>query len=267
MNLVIKPWESLYRQRRLIELMVRRDLVGRYKGSMAGAVWTIVNPLALLLIYWFVFSVIFRVRFGPDGQPVNFLLYVVAGLLPWMAFSEALVRSNTCIVENPNLVKKVVFPLEVLPVNHSLVGSLHSLVGIMILIALAIGVRGTLPWTIVLLPLVALPQLLFTIGIGWFLASLGVFLRDLSHVIGLILTFWMFSTPIVYPENLVPPTLVTLLHLNPFTAIVSGYRSVLLEGALPEWRAWLYLVGVSLLTFFLGYAWSTRTRKGFADVL
>ncbi len=267
MSLLGYPWQQLYRQRKLIQLMVKRDLVGRYKGSFAGLLWTVLNPLALLFVYWFVFAVIFRVRFGTDGRPINFVYYVVAGLLPWMAFSEALIRSNTCVVENVNLVKKVVFPLEILPANHTVASYINSLVGILLLIFLALGSRGTLPWTIVLLPLVVLPQLLLTAGIGWFLASLGVFIRDINHVIGLVLTIWMFLTPIVYPESLVPSALRPILHLNPFTAIVVGYRNILLDGVLPPTGQWLYLLGVSVVTFFLGFYWFVRTKKAFADVI
>ncbi len=262
-----QPWRELYRKRKLIQLMVNRDLVGRYKGSFAGLLWTVANPLALLFIYWFVFSVIFRVRFGSDGKPINFVLYVIAGLLPWMAFSEALVRSNSTILENTNLVKKVVFPLEVLPVNHVLSAFANSLVGILLLILLEVVSRGVLPWTFVLLPLVVLPQLLLTAGIGWFLASLGVFIRDINHIIGLVLTIWMFLTPIVYPESLVPPRLLHVTRMNPFTPVVNGYRSVMLEGAIPAPGQWLYLLAVSLVIFFLGYYWFVRTKKAFADVL
>lgn len=267
MNLLGRPWQNLYRQRKLIQLMVRRDLVGRYKGSFAGLLWTVVNPLALLFIYWFVFSVILRVRFGASGKPIDFVFYILAGLLPWMAFAEALIRSNTCILENPNLVKKVVFPLEVLPVNATLSGGINSLVGIVLLILLVLGNRGTIPWTLVLLPLIILPQLLLTAGFGWFLASLGVFIRDINHIIGLVLTVWMFLCPIVYPQSLVPDSLLPLMRLNPFMAVVEGYRSVLLDGTPPALLQWLYLLGASLLTFFLGYYWFIRTKKAFADVI
>jgi lipopolysaccharide transport system permease protein len=267
MNLLGRPWQHLYQQRRLIQLMAKRDIVGRYKGSFAGLLWTIVNPLALLFIYWFVFSVIFRVRFGADGKPINFVLYVVAGLLPWIAFSEALARSNTCVVENPNLVKKVVFPLEVLPVNCAFASCFNSLVGILALILLASGIRGGIPWTVFLLPLIILPQLLLTAGIGWLLASLGVFIRDINHVISLVLTIWMFVTPIVYPETLVPSALRPILRLNPFTAVVNSYRNVLLDGTLPAAGQWLYLLVVSLVMFFVGFYWFVGTKRAFADVI
>lgn len=267
MNRLWEPLQGLYCRRKLIQLMVKRDLLGRYKGSFAGVLWTVVNPLALLFIYWFVFSVILRVRIGPNGKPIDFVFYILAGLLPWMAFSEALIRSNTCILENVNLVKKVVFPLEILPVNKTLSSCINSLVGVLLLILLVLGNRGSVPWTVILLPAVILPQLLLTVGFGWFLAGLGVFIRDTNHVIGLVLTVWMFLCPIVYPENMVPKPLLRWFRLNPFLPVVTGYRSVLLDGTLPDACPWLCLLGISLLIFFLGYFWFIRTKKAFADVV
>jgi lipopolysaccharide transport system permease protein len=262
-----EPWQGLYCRRKLIQLMVKRDLLGRYKGSFAGTLWTVVNPLALLFIYWFVFSVILRVRIGPNGKPIDFVFYILAGLLPWMAFSEALIRSNTCILENSNLVKKVVFPLEILPVIRTLSSGINSLVGVLLLIILVLGSRGSVPWTVILLPAVLLPQLLLTVGFGWFLAGLGVFVRDTNHSIGLVLTVWMFLCPIVYPESMVPRGLLSWFRFNPFLPVVNGYRSVLLDGTLPDAYLYLYLVGISLLIFFLGYSWFSRTKKAFADVV
>lgn len=267
MNRLWEPWQGLYRRRKLIQLMVKRDLLGRYKGSFAGPLWTVANPLALLFIYWLVFSVILRVRIGPNGKPIDFVFYILAGLLPWMAFSEALIRSNTCILENTNLVKKVVFPLEILPVNATLSSGINSLIGVLLLILLLLSSRGSLPWTVILLPIILLPQLLLTIGFGWFLAGLGVFVRDTNHMIGLVLTVWMFLCPIVYPESLVPKALMSWFRLNPFLPVVTGYRSVLLEGTLPQAYPWLFLLGTSLLIFFLGYFWFVRAKRAFADVV
>jgi lipopolysaccharide transport system permease protein len=267
MSRLWEPLQGLYRCRKLIQLMVKRDLLGRYKGSFAGALWTVVHPLALLFIYWFVFSVILRVRIAPASRPIDFVFYILAGLLPWMAFSEALIRSNTCILENPNLVKKVVFPLEVLPVNTTLSSGINSLVGILLLILLLLGSRGSVPWTVILLPVILLPQLLLTVGFGWFLAGLGVFVRDTNHIIGLVLTVWMFLCPIVYPESMVPKALLPWFRINPFLPVVTGYRNVLLKGTPPDAYPWLYLLGISLLVFFLGYFWFIRTKKAFADVV
>ncbi len=267
MKMVWAPLQGLYCRRKLIQLMVKRDLLGRYKGSFAGPLWTVVNPLALLFIYWLVFSEILKVRVSPNSKPIDFVFYVLAGLLPWMAFSEALIRSNTCILENTNLVKKVVFPLEILPVNAALSSGINSLVGVFLLILLILGSRGSVPWTVVLLPMILLPQLLLTIGFGWFLAGLGVFVRDTNHMIGLVLTVWMFLCPIVYPESMVPKALLPWFRINPFLPVVTGYRNVLLNKTPPDPFPWLYLFGVSLIIFFLGYFWFIRTKKAFADVV
>ena len=246
--------------------MVKRDLLGRYKGSFAGILWAVFNPLALLLTYWLVFSVILKVP-SPTGKSIDFVFFILSGLLPWMAFSESLIRSNTCILENANLVKKVVFPLETLPVIRTLSSGINSLVGVLLLMILLLGSRGSLPWTVILLPAILLPQLLLTVGFGWFLASLGVFVRDTNTIIGLGLTVWMFLCPIVYPQSMVPKGLVPWFRLNPFLPIVSGYRSVLLDGTIPGAKSLLFLVGISLLIFFLGYFWFIRTKRAFADVV
>jgi lipopolysaccharide transport system permease protein len=267
MNKLREPLQALYRFRRLIQLMVKRDVLGRYRGSFAGVLWTVIHPLALLFVYWLVFSVILRVRIGPDTQPIDYVFYILAGLLPWMAFSEALTRSNTCILESPNLVKKVVFPLEILPVNATVSGAINSLVGVLLLILLVLGSRGTIPWTVILLPVILLPQMLLTVGFGWFLASLGVFIRDTNHILGLLLTIWMFLCPIVYPESMVPKGLLPWFRINPFLPVVTGYRNVILNGTPPDPYPWLYLLGISLMMFFLGYFWFIRTKKAFADVM
>ncbi|HLY62713.1 MAG TPA: ABC transporter permease [Terriglobia bacterium] len=266
---MIKVWEplqGLYRYRKLIRLMVKRDLLGRYKGSFAGILWTVLNPLALLLTYWLVFSVILKVP-SPTGRSIDFVFFILSGLLPWIAFSESLIRSNTCILENANLVKKVVFPLETLPVIRTLSSGVNSLVGVLLLMILLLGSRGSLPWTVILLPAIFLPQLLLTVGFGWFLASLGVFVRDTNTIIGLVLTVWMFLCPIVYPQSMVPKGLVPWFRLNPFLPIVSGYRNVLIDGTIPGVKSMLFLIGISFLIFFLGYFWFIRTKRAFADVV
>jgi len=246
--------------------MVKRDLLGRYKGSFAGILWTVLNPLALLLTYWLVFSVILKVP-SPTGRSIDFVFFILSGLLPWIAFSESLIRSNTCILENANLVKKVVFPLETLPVIRTLSSGVNSLVGVLLLMILLLGSRGSLPWTVILLPAIFLPQLLLTVGFGWFLASLGVFVRDTNTIIGLVLTVWMFLCPIVYPQSMVPKGLVPWFRLNPFLPIVSGYRNVLIDGTIPGVKSMLFLIGISFLIFFLGYFWFIRTKRAFADVV
>jgi homopolymeric O-antigen transport system permease protein len=266
-NILWEPLQGIYRRRKLIQLMVKREVLGRYKGSFAGALWTVAHPLALLFIYWLVFSVILRVRVAPNSRPIDYVFYILAGLLPWMAFSEALIRSNTCILENPNLVKKVVFPLEILPVNTTLASGINSLVGVLLLILLVLVSRGGIPWTVILLPLVLFPQWLLTVGFGWFLASVGVFVRDTNHLIGLALTVWMFLCPIVYPENMVPKGLLPWFRLNPFLPVVTGYRNVLLSKKPPDLYPWLYLLGFSGAIFFLGYFWFIRSKKAFADVV
>ncbi len=257
----------LAQHRHLIRVMVGRDLALRYRGSIFGIFWSLLNPLAMLALYTFVFSVILKVKFGVNGGTSAFALYLFCGMLPWLAFSEGVSRSTSVIIENTNLVKKVVFPLEILPLNVVLAAVVTQGIGTLVLLA-AVLIKGVpISWTWLLAPLLLIPQLCWTLGIGWLLASMGVFVRDVGQFIGLALTAWMFMTPIMYPETMIPAKYQALMNLNPLAVIIHGYRKFILEGQLPSWRPILFTTVLGALVFLLGYAWFLKTKKGFADVL
>lgn len=262
-----KALTSLRHHQHLIRMMVRRELAARYRGTVMGVFWSILHPLALLGLYTFVFSVILKVRFGSDGSTTTFALYLFCGMLPWLAFSEGVARSTSVILENANLVKKVVFPLEILPLNVVASALVTQAVGTLVLLAAALlkGVEPT--WFWLLAPLLVIPQFLWTLGLGWFLASLGVYLRDVGQFIGLALTAWMFVTPIMYAETLIPAKYHTLMLLNPLATLIHGYRMLILEGQLPAFRPLAFTSLVGACVFLAGYAWFKKTQKGFADVL
>ena len=199
------PVLTIWRNRGLIRVMVRRDILGRYRGSFGGAFWTLINPLLLMLTYFFVFGVVLRSRFGQDQSRSGFALYFLAGMLPWLAFSEAAGRAPGVMLEHRNFVKKLVFAVETLPVNLVAAGLVSELFAVVLFCGFLLAVRGGVPPSVVWLPALLIPQVLFTAGVSWFLAALGVFVRDLGQVMGFVLTIWFFVTPICYPETSLPP--------------------------------------------------------------
>jgi lipopolysaccharide transport system permease protein len=247
--------------------MVRRDILGRYRGSFGGVFWTVINPLLLMLTYFFVFGVVLRARFGADQSRSGFALYFLAGMLPWLAFSEAAGRAASVMLEHRNFVKKLVFAVETLPFNLVVAGLVSECFAIVLFAVFLLATRGSVPASIVWLPLLLVPQILFTAGVSWFLAALGVFVRDLSQVIGFLLTLWFFLTPICYPETSLPPEFAAAFTKNPIYVLVRGYRAVLLENHAPAWgplwKFWLLAAAV----FVIGHAWFYKLRKSFPDIL
>jgi len=264
------PIRTIWRNRGLIRVMVRRDILGRYRGSFAGVFWTLINPLLLMLTYFFVFGMVLRSRVEGDPSRAGFGLYFLAGLLPWLAVSEALGRAPSVILEHRNFVKKLVFAVETLPVNLAASGLVSEFFAVLIFTAFLLALRGGIPLEALWLPALAVPQILFTLGLSWFLAALGAFVRDLGQVTGFLLTIWFFLTPICYPESslaALPHFATLVLSKNPMTVLVRGYRAVLLHHQAPAlgslWKFWL----LSAAVFFLGHAWFHKLQKSFAEVL
>ncbi len=262
-----RPFQTIWHNRSLIRAMVRRDILGRYRGSFGGIFWTVLNPLLLMLTYYFVFGIVLRARFGADPSRSGFVLYFLAGMLPWLAFSEAAGRAPVVMLEHRNFIKKLVFPVETLPVNLVSAGLVTEAFAVILFAAFVFVARGALPATVLWLPALLIPQVLFTLGLCWFLAGLGVFVRDLGQVIGFLLTLWFFLTPICYPEASLPPEAIAVLSKNPILVLVRGYRSIFLESDAPAfsslWKLWL----LSGATFILGHAWFYKLRRSFADII
>jgi lipopolysaccharide transport system permease protein len=260
---------SLWRNRQLILQMVKRDVIGRYKGSVMGVMWSFFNPMFLLIIYTFVFSVVFKARWGgdiPESKSAYAILLFV-GMIVHSLFAESLNRSPLLINSNVNYVKKIVFPLEILTVVVACAALFHALISMLVLLVVIVVVNGFLQWTIVFLPLVLLPLLILTLGVSWILASLGVFLRDIAQTIGLMMTVLMFASPVFYPLTALPENIRPWLILNPLTFIIEQARAVLIFGQIPDWVGLAIYSLVSIVIAWIGYAWFQKTRKGFADVL
>ncbi len=258
---------ELWQQRHLLGLMVRRDCIGRYKGSLLGLLWPLINPLGHLLLYTFLFSIVLKVKFGASGSTSNFALYLMAGLLPWGAFAEALARSSTVILEHPNLVKRVVFPLQILPLVTVLSALVTEAIAFLILLAGVLLYNHGLPPSLFFLPLIITSQILLTAGISWFVASLSVYIRDIRHLMALGLSAWMYGTPIVYPATALPEKIQFILWLNPMAGIVMDYRRVVLEGLAPDWQHYGVYTAVALVVCIIGFSFFEATKKSFADVM
>jgi lipopolysaccharide transport system permease protein len=263
----IYPVQTVVRNRKLITSMVRRDISARYRGSFGGAMWTFLNPLLLMATYFFVFGVVLKTRFGADTSRSGFVLYFLAGMLPWLPFSEAVGRSPHVILEHRNFVKKLVFPLETLPINLVISGVVTEVFALLIFMAGLLIARGAVPGSVVWLPVLIVPQLLLTVGLCWFLAALGVFVRDLGQIIGFLLTLWFFLTPICYSETAMPAAAMKILAVNPIFVLVHGYRAIFLEDHAPDLESLIVLAAVSIVISVGGYAWFHRLRKSFADVI
>lgn len=261
--------QSLWRHRQLVWQMSKREVVGRYRGSMAGLAWSFFNPIFMLLVYTFVFSVVFESRWeeGIEGGRGNFAVILFAGLLVHGLFAECVNRAPSLVLNNANYVKKVVFPLEILPWATLVSALFHTAISILVLLVAEWVIVGGIPWTVVLLPLVLLPFVVGIMGVSWMLASLGVYLRDVAQITGMLTSVLLFMSPVFYPLSKLPQQFQPWLLLNPLAFIIEQTRQVLVFGKLPDWGGLLVYSLIACLIAWLGFAWFQKTRGGFADVL
>jgi lipopolysaccharide transport system permease protein len=263
-KLISSPW----RHRDLLITMIKREVIGRYRGSVMGILWSFLNPATMLLVYIFVFSVVFKARWsGGTDSRIEFALIVFAGLLVFNLFSECITRAPALVVSNVNYVKKVVFPLEILPWVTMGAALFHALFSLLVWLVCYMIFFGLPHMTLLLFPLVLLPLVLFTLGISWLLASLGVYLRDISQVVAVLTPALMFLSAIFYPVSALPAAYQPLLYLNPLTYVIEQARDVLFWGTVPSIPIWIGSLFASATVAWLGFVWFQKTRKGFADVL
>lgn len=259
---------GLWSLKALTWTMVKRDFVGRYKGSLLGAVWPLLNPLGHMLLYTFLFGIVLQVRFGGAGTGTsNFALYMMCGFLPYIAMSEAISNATTKILEEPNLVKRVVFPLQILPFVVTISGFMSGIISLAIVVVFAAFQIHTIHPTVLLLPMVVIPHFLFTAGFAWFISALGVFVRDCKHFMALALSAWMYATPIVYPADRLPEEWRWLSWVNPISGMISDYRHLILEGKIPEFVPYVSYSVVAILFCAGGFYFFHKTKDSFADVM
>jgi len=262
-----RPLWELPGRSELVLSLARRELAARYRGSVLGVLWAILTPVVMIAIFTFIFAGIFQARFGASSSPWDYAIYLFCGLLPWTMFQETLLQAAGSIVSRANLVKRVVFPLETLPLAQALAALGNQMFGTIALLIAMLAIRHELHLTTLWLPILIVPQMLLTLGAAWLIASLGVFLRDIAQVMSLVLMAWMYLTPIIYPESIVPERYRFYVNLNPFTALIRCYRWILVEGSPPDWAGLAYFTGVAIVAFVLGYWWFAKTRRNFADVI
>lgn len=259
---------SLRRNRDLLKGLVVREVVGRYQGSVMGLLWSFFNPILMLAVYTFVFSYVFKARWtGGDGSKSEFALILFAGLMVFNMFAECCNRAPTLVTGNAGYVKKVVFPLEILPIVNLGASLFHLLVSFLVWAGFYVVFMGMPHASILLMPVAILPLVLITLGVSWMLASLGVYLRDVAQVIAVVTLVLMYLSPIFYPISLMPEQYRPFMQLSPLTATVEQVRAVLMWGQGIDWARWGVSMAIALVVAWLGFAWFQKTRRGFADVL
>lgn len=259
---------SLVRNRALIKASIKREVLGRYRGSVLGVLWSFFNPVFMLAVYTFVFSVVFKARWaGGSDSKTEFALILFAGLMVFSLFAECINRAPGLIVANANYVKKVVYPLEILPWVSLGAAMFHALISLGVWMLAYLTFFGVPHLTALYLPLVVMPLVLVMMGLSWGLASLGVYLRDIAQFIGILTSVLMFLSPIFYPASALPEEYRPVLMLNPLTPVIEQARDVLFFGRAPDFSIIGSYFLIGLLVMWLGFAWFQKTRKGFADVL
>lgn len=260
----------LWRHRGLFRQMLQRNISARYRGSVLGLVWSFAHPLMMLAVYTFVFGIVFKARWGVETLDENraaFPLIMFCGLAVYNLFSESVNSSGSLIVGHAGFVKKVIFPLELLPMCTVATSFFFGAAWFSLLLLGACAFLQSLSWTMLLLPLTLLPLLLFTMGVSFIISAFGVYLRDVPQLVAVVTQILFFMTPIFYPVSLVPERLRWLLHLNPLTPMVEETRKLFLYGQQPDYMACLWLFLFSLAVFQIGFACFSKMKKGFADVL
>ncbi|NQU39076.1 MAG: ABC transporter permease [Lentisphaerae bacterium] len=261
-------WSAILRQRQLLRQLVRHNVLERYRGALLGLLWSLLTPLAMLAVYSFVFGFVLKVEWKESPPGVgSFALTLFAGLIAYNFFSEVVNQSTTVIIRNPNYVKKVLFPLEILPVAKLGEGLYHTAASFLILLVGELVLLHRIPMTALCLPVVLLPLILFTAGMAWFLAALGVFVRDAPYVVGIATNVLFFATPILYPASSLPPSFRWLVYMNPLAGSVHHCRQLLIWGEWPNVAWFCYTLIVAIVTFYLGFIFFSKTQRSFADVL
>lgn len=259
---------SIANYRNLIAEMIKREVLGRYRGSVMGLLWSFFTPVLMLVVYTFVFSVVFRARWaGGSGSKTEFALVLFVGMMVYGLFSECINRAPALVLSNANYVKKVIFPLEILPVVSLGAALFHFSISMVVWTLFYLFLFGVPPIQALWLPVAILPLLIMCLGLSWFLASLGVYLRDVGQVITVVTTAMMFMSPVFFPIAAMPEEFRPYLYISPITYFIEQSRDLLIWNGGMHWLAWVKMFALSLIIAALGFAWFQKTRKGFADVI
>jgi lipopolysaccharide transport system permease protein len=260
---------SLPVYKNLLYALVAREIQVRYRGSWLGLFWAVINPVLLMLVYYFVFSLVFQVKLPQlyDGRDVPFAGFIFSGLIVYFLFAEILTRAPTLIHDNTNYVKKVVFPIEIIPLVAVAASAFNFMISFVVLALFLVMFGGGITLTILLAPLVILPFLFFLAGVAWFTSALSVYIKDVTYVAGFVATAMMFLSPVFYSLEAVPENFYQAMMLNPLTYYIEAFRSCVIGGMVPDTTFFLVIYAVGIVTCLCGYSFFEKVRRGFADVL
>lgn len=262
------PFDALRAHRSLTWALAKRDVLGRYRGASFGLLWSLISPFLMLLVYSFAFGFVMKAKW-PQGEQggVHYSIILFLGLIVHGFFAECLTRAPVLITGNVSFVKKVIFPIEILPWPMVISALFHTFMNLLVFLVLHLALDHTASWTSIFLPVVLLPLVFLTLGVSWFLAALGVYLRDIGQVTGVLATALLFLSPAMYPIEILPPQYRWLMMMNPLTFIMDQAREVALWGNLPNWAGLGVYTACALVVMYLGYGVFRLTRRGFADVI
>lgn len=264
---MLKHLKYYYNQRNLLKLFIVNDLKSRYTGSISGIYWSVINPLFMILIYTFVFSIVLNIEFHKGSGTLNFAFYLICGMLPWLSIQDSILRSTTSIVENSDLVKRARFPASILPIHIVLSNLFTMLIGLVILVIILFVMGNPVKFTLLQVIVLLIPQLMFTLGLSWLFSSIYVFVRDVQPIISNFVLLWMFLTPVFYPSTIFPQKYEIFLIINPAAHIVNLYREAIIKGNLIQPLSFITLLIEALMTFLIGYIVYIKLQPKFTDRL
>ncbi len=263
-------FKTIHRYRYLLVQLTKREIAHRYRGSVLELVWAFLNPLLMLAVYTFVFSGVFKARWGEAGveeSRVDFAIILFSGLIVFNLFADILNRAPYLVLSNVNYVKKVIFPLELLPVISIGTVLFHTGLSLLVLLLIQLLFKGYIPWTVLYTPVVLLPVLLAGLGVSWLLSALTVYIRDIAQITGLLTTILLFVSSVFFPVSALPSRYQLIIYLNPLALVISESRKILVFGRSPDWNILALTSSIGLLIALMGYWWFQKARKGFADVI
>lgn len=257
----MEVFKNLYNYRELLKTSITKDVGGKYKHSFLGVLWSFINPLLQIAVYALVFQVILK------SNIENYAVYLCCGLIPWQYFSNVVIRGAAVMIDNGNIIKKVYFPREILPISVVTSGAVNFLISTIIILAFVLGAGLGLTKYIILYPFVLLIQYVLLLGISFIVSSITVYFRDLEHIIGVVLMAAFYATPIVYRLSDLPANLQVIMQLNPMTHLINAYRDIFYYHQMPDMRMLLILLGISVVLTIIGYFIFKKLQKGFAEEL
>jgi lipopolysaccharide transport system permease protein len=259
---------SFWRNRSLVVQMVQREVVGRYRGSLMGMAWSFFNPLLMLVIFTFVFSVVFKARWSlVENDKVSFAIIIFVGLIVHGVLAECINRAPTLVLSNVNYVKKVIFPIEMLPWVAFGSAFFHAMVSLIVLLGAQLLLDHHLPWTAIFFPIVLLPLFFITMGLSWFLSALGVYMRDIVQFVAILSNVLFYLSPVIYPVSALPEQYQPWMRANPLTFVIEEGRKTLIYGEIPDFASLSLITVIGLIVAWVGFVSFQKSRRGFADVL